>query len=119
MTETDQIVLEYSVQNNTGATIDTNPLFSWGVVLASPGNQQLNSLSPFDLYGDNYDGYEGFSVVNTANVTDASLFDESPIGATSFTFMGSAPYNDGIFNKVGYYFEVPFARSDIATVGVP
>ncbi len=116
ITETDKVALQFSVKNQTGKELDTNPLYSWGYLIENPGSYQLNSV--YSLYSDqsNLELFDSYALLSGSQVRDGTLFMEVSPGSTSFVFKGSAPYYDDGYTQIGYYFEVPFSRSDIDVV---
>jgi hypothetical protein len=115
---TSNVILEFRVSNGTGIDLGANPMYSWGVVLESPGGNQLDCLYNSGAFHDNAHSYQGYSVVSGASIMDSAAFAAPSQAAISLTFEGCAPYRRTFSDPAGYYFEVAFAKSDIASVPI-
>jgi hypothetical protein len=117
--QTDKIAFEFSIKNNTGKTLDTNPIYAWGNIIEYPSSLQLNELYYSSIYSTNMDVFTGYSILPTASIVTAIYFNAASNDATSFKFFGEPTFEyEGTFNDVGYYFEIEFNREDVNTKAI-
>jgi len=108
---TKSIVIEFIVTNNSGKTIETSPISSWGAILAD--GKQVDSI--WWVVGDptNFDKHSGYTILDGATVTDGETFEEIQGDPKSFTFRGHPPYHDENYDPIFTDFEFDFTLSDI------